>query len=187
MEVRNAHERPRLIVPIAGLEEKEYPFDFTVDAAELGLEAFYEGPIKIRGSVTKVGSQFFVKGRLAAVRVGECDRCLEMTREQVEPEFALYYRVAPSTPEKREEDNGDDRVRILAPEDHVIALDDEVRQSLRLQVPMKNLCSEFCKGLCPACGANLNVAECECEKGAVDPRWAKLAGLFDEKKDSEKN
>jgi len=29
---------------------------------------------------------------------------------------------------------------------------------------MRILCREDCKGLCPGCGANLNIEPCRCEK-----------------------
>lgn len=187
MDVRNANERPLLIVPVAGLEEKEYPFRFSVEADELALAEFYEGKIEIEGAVAKVGSQFFVKGKVQGVRVGECDRCLVPTREEVEQDFGLYYRVSASAVEEEDEDNGDDRVRVLGPDEHSIVLDDEIRQSLRLLVPMKNLCDEECKGLCPQCGKNRNEGECDCDAGPIDPRWAKLAGLFDKEGKEGKN
>lgn len=185
MEIRSVNGRPLLVVPIAGLEEKEYSFEFTVPADELEVDDFYEGKIVVRGGVTKVGSQFFVKGTISAVRVGECDRCLSPTRQEVEQEFGLYYRVSTSAAEESGEDSGDDRVRVLGPEEHLIVLDEEIRQSLRLLVPMKNLCREDCKGLCPQCGKNKNEGACDCDKGPIDPRWAKLAGLFD--KNEEEN
>ena len=42
------------------------------------------------------------------------------------------------------------------------------------------LCSEDCKGLCPRCGADLNLGPCSCKK-EVDPRLAVLAKLLENK------
>lgn len=182
MSKRGLEGRPLLVIPIAGLEEKEYPFSFVSDAEELGVEDSYRGEIKIKGVVSKVGGQFFVNGNITASQFGECDRCLQATEKSIEEDFAVYYRTGVAEQDADDDDAGDD-VRVIAPEESSIDLDEDIRQVLRLQVPMKNLCSEDCKGLCPECGKNLNNEQCECESGPVDPRWAKLAGLFN--KDSE--
>ncbi|MEA4815138.1 MAG: DUF177 domain-containing protein [Oscillospiraceae bacterium] len=39
------------------------------------------------------------------------------------------------------------------------------------------LCSPDCKGLCPRCGANLNLGPCGCKK-ETDSRWSALDSLF---------
>jgi len=44
-------------------------------------------------------------------------------------------------------------------------------------VPMKAICRSDCRGLCAACGANLNHEECRCETHSVDARLAPLARL----------
>jgi len=46
-----------------------------------------------------------------------------------------------------------------------------------LTLPTRTLCQEDCKGLCPYCGNNRNLASCECTEKPVDPRMAVLAGI----------
>jgi len=65
--------------------------------------------------------------------------------------------------------------------DQVADLTDMVRQELLLALPMKPLCSEECKGLCPRCGVNLNIETCDCRVKGMDSRWE---GLKDLKKDT---
>jgi uncharacterized protein len=43
-----------------------------------------------------------------------------------------------------------------------------------MAVPMKPLCREDCRGLCPTCGEDLNVTACGCAAEAADPRWEAL-------------
>ena len=43
---------------------------------------------------------------------------------------------------------------------------------LLVSIPGKILCREDCKGLCPVCGTNLNVAECGCDRDVLDPRMS---------------
>lgn len=47
---------------------------------------------------------------------------------------------------------------------------------------MTYLCKEDCKGLCPHCGADRNVTECDCESRQIDPRFAALRALLDNDK-----
>ena len=63
-------------------------------------------------------------------------------------------------------------------EHHDIDLTEAVRQYALLAMPMKALCREDCKGLCPTCGHNLNQGPCDCLSREVDPRWSKLSELL---------
>jgi uncharacterized protein len=51
------------------------------------------------------------------------------------------------------------------------------RDALALALPDQILCREDCAGLCPVCGADLNVDPHEHEEEVVDPRWAALEEL----------
>ena len=46
-----------------------------------------------------------------------------------------------------------------------------------LMVPLKPLCQEDCRGLCPICGANLNRETCSCQAEKSDSPFAALAKL----------
>ena len=58
-----------------------------------------------------------------------------------------------------------------------VDLDDLLRQQLYLSLPVKNLCAEECRGLCPGCGANLNQADCTCGAGEDRSPFAVLRQL----------
>ena len=53
-----------------------------------------------------------------------------------------------------------------------------VREAVILELPMRYLCSEECKGLCARCGANLNRGRCACGESEDDERWAPLKKLL---------
>jgi uncharacterized protein len=55
-----------------------------------------------------------------------------------------------------------------------------VREEIILSIPMKAVCSETCKGLCPECGQNLNEGQCDCVVERIDPRLAPLLDLLKE-------
>jgi len=47
----------------------------------------------------------------------------------------------------------------------VVDLTDDIRQQIVMEYPMKPLCREDCKGVCPQCGQNLNEGTCSCKEG----------------------
>ena len=59
-------------------------------------------------------------------------------------------------------------------EDDVADLTEMIRDTLIASQPIRNLCKEDCKGLCPICGVNLNESECDCDRLVVDPRLEAL-------------
>jgi uncharacterized protein len=61
--------------------------------------------------------------------------------------------------------------------DDQIDLNELLREQFYLALPMKPLCSEECKGLCPQCGINRNTATCACATEWEDPRLAALRGI----------
>ena len=79
-------------------------------------------------------------------------------------------------PSRGAEDEEDDTVfKIDA--NHMMDLTEPVRQALLVAIPMRPLCREDCKGLCPECGANLNYIDCGHHQEAADNRWDALRAL----------
>lgn len=74
------------------------------------------------------------------------------------------------------EDTGD---YVVAP-DGMVDLDELFTTDLVLDMPMKVLCRENCKGLCSQCGVNRNETSCECGQTTIDPRLAALSELLNE-------
>jgi uncharacterized protein len=66
--------------------------------------------------------------------------------------------------------------------DEQIDLNELLREQFYLTLPMKPLCSEDCKGICPQCGTNRNTAPCDCSPQWEDPRLAGLKTLLEKRK-----
>jgi uncharacterized protein len=60
----------------------------------------------------------------------------------------------------------------------MLDLGELLREQFLLALPMKPLCDDGCRGLCPECGANLNRTPCGCAPTWEDPRLAALKGLL---------
>ena len=66
-----------------------------------------------------------------------------------------------------------------------LELDEIVLNSFLMNVPGKFLCKEDCKGLCPQCGQDLNLGDCDCDNDTFDPRWAALKEIMEKTSDTE--
>lgn len=106
-----------------------------------------------------------------------CARCLDPVTHKVKREFDLLYR--PQGVDRRGEE-----VSISEAETEIgyyqgegLMLEDALREQVLLATPVKTLCREDCKGLCPRCGRNLNQEQCDCEQDARDPRWEALGEI----------
>jgi uncharacterized protein len=105
-----------------------------------------------------------------------CSRCLEEFALEVDEPFdVLCLPASDNTGEEEREIEEDDLTTVFY-RDQTIDLGQLVTEQFYLAVPMKPLCREDCRGLCPRCGTNLNAGACGCTHAWVDPR---LAGLRD--------
>jgi uncharacterized protein len=127
-------------------------------------------------SVEKDADAVFVRGRLVARVPQHCSRCLEPYTATVEPQVDA--RFVPNPRERGEEfELGADDLETDVYDNGVIDLTALLETETTLFLPMKPLCREDCRGLCPVCGGNRNVTDCRCEVQLADPRWAPLRSL----------
>lgn len=114
-----------------------------------------------------------IRGRLSVKFEAECDRCLELTTVPLETDFDLFYRPSPEDlPGELALSQGESEIGFY--EDGGIALSDILRDHILLSLPMQQVCSEACRGMCPICGQNRNLRGCDCEEKVVDERWSAL-------------
>jgi uncharacterized protein len=129
-------------------------------------------------NVEKSESELFIKGIVNGEVKLQCSRCLKDYNMPIRAVFEIIYH--PIETLKREElvelKRGEMDVEFYR--EGYIDTEDIVRDQILLNIPMKPLCFESCKGLCPVCGTNLNEAECGCERKKLDPRFAVLQSLL---------
>jgi uncharacterized protein len=106
-----------------------------------------------------------------------CARCLDPVGHAVREDFDLIYRPLGV-------DAVGDEASISLAETEIgyyqgegMLLEDVLKEQLLLALPVKQVCSRECKGLCPQCGANLNLESCNCVITMTDPRWAALEDI----------
>lgn len=132
---------------------------------DLRLEAVMEGVL--------------VSGTARASLSGECARCLDPLTSMIEVDFQELY-VYDDT---RSGESAEDDERRL--EGDLIDLEPVVRDAMVLALPLSPLCRDDCPGLCSECGVRLADADPDHHHGAVDPRWAALQGMLDQRQEDQ--
>ena len=154
-------------------ENYTLPIDHSVNLSE--VEYMGEYPLKKPGTVT---GKVTIKAGLVTLSISmvyvfsaPCDRCGLPTETQ--HKVTLEKSLAP-------EIAGIDNDDIILVEDLKLDLDELVYTEVIISLPMKHLCKEDCKGICPSCGKNLNDGKCDCNTKQIDPRLQALADLLKE-------
>ena len=164
-----------------------YPVDFREEfspgAIDLGEDVRQRTPLVTEGRADlveehhgkhEVVRDIRVKGRLEADLEVSCARCLEPVGLPVKRSFDLLYRPLGTDAGHKELSVTDAEAEIGYYQGEGLLLEDMLREQVLLAVPLKTVCRENCKGLCPHCGKNLNEGSCACSEEVDDPRWAAL-------------
>lgn len=142
---------------------------------EKGTGAAVGGPVHVSLAATKTSGGVAVKGRLQGNVSVTCSRCLADMAVDVSHDF--FYECLPAEAMEEEEELSKDSVDIHYYTGGEIDITALVQEQLALALPMRPLCREDCKGLCPKCGANLNLGDCGCQRGPADLRFAALKNI----------
>ena len=153
--------------------------DLTAEASELGVSlesARLESPVEVKLDIDRRGDEIFLKGRASVKAVLECARCLEEYCYVLESPVELLCMIGG---EPGEVGGCEDRENVIEARGGTkyVDLADHVRSELLVLIPLKPLCQESCKGLCPMCGTNLNISACTCDTKSDDSRWDALKKL----------
>jgi uncharacterized protein len=177
-----------MLIEIKDLEL--HPIDFEEEYRpgdlDLGLDIHQSAPLHAAGRAQLIEEHHGKNQRIKDIRVsGElstalelpCARCLEPVIQDVRRKFDLLYRPLGT-------DAGREELSVTGAEAEVsyyqgegLLLEDAVREQVLLALPLKVICREDCKGLCPHCGANLNSERCSCSEPVEDARWTALKEL----------
>lgn len=114
-----------------------------------------------------------MEAELFAALLIPCDRCLEDVKQEIHISTSKEINLC---------DTDDTQRDVL---DEMIYLDGTSFDAekfaygeILMNLPMKILCSEDCKGICNRCGTNLNHGDCGCDTTEIDPRMAKAMEVF---------
>jgi len=173
-------------------ELERHPVDFdeklAPGAIDLGSDLRQASPLDTSGRAQlveehhgkhKLITDIRLNGKLSTSVEVACARCLEPVVQKVKRDFDLLYRPLGADAGREETSVSGTEAEISYYQGEGLLLEDVLREQVLLAVPLKAICSEDCKGLCPQCGTNLNVTKCSCAEPVEDARWSALKDLRD--------
>ncbi|KUI19532.1 hypothetical protein AU193_12880 [Mycobacterium sp. GA-1285] len=141
----------------------------------LDLIGIAEGaPMALDLRVESVSEGVLVSGTVSAPTSGDCARCLTPVTGDVEIDLTELFAYPDSATDETTE--ADEVGRVV---NDTVDLEQAIIDAVGLALPFAPLCGPDCAGLCPDCGVALATAEPGHHHERIDPRWAKLAGMFD--------
>ncbi len=158
--------------------EKDFAFEISPDEIELGEEvARLVSPARITGKVKRGSSKIHISGVLSGTIEIDCTRCCVSQTKPLELDFDLVYVSAKRYSSERGTEVSDSELVVAVYDNDEIDLIELAREQILLSLPIRYYCSPDCKGLCPECGVNRNLNECDCAGKEIDPRWSALRKL----------
>lgn len=176
---------------LIGIRELEaHPIDFEEDlppeVVDLAPDWRQIGPLHSSGRAQLVeehhGKHQLIRdiriaGRLKTRVETACARCLEPVQQDIVRDFDLLYRPQGADAGTHETPVTTAEAEVSYYQGEGLLLEDVLREQILLGAPLRAICREDCKGLCPSCGKNLNSEQCGCSQGLEDDRWSALKDL----------
>jgi len=134
-------------------------------------------PVHVDFDIHKDKDRFRLVGTARTELELACGRCLEPFRIPFDSTFDLRYLPESASSGEGEREVAEYDLDTSVYRDDQIDLNELLCEQFYLALPMKPLCREDCRGLCPQCGTNLNTGTCSCAPQWEDPRLAPLKGL----------
>ena len=145
------------------------------------LAGIIDGPdpgrvLRVNACLNRVDDFIYVKGSIDVMMNLTCDRCLKIYPFEVKAPFA--YLLVPGSAEKEGFDAANRAdAEVLTYNGKEAPIGDILKEQILLQIPMRHVCNEECKGMCPGCGADLNDELCRCKKDVDNGPFSVLRGL----------
>lgn len=143
---------------------ESFRFSEIFPSIRLGSEEYvFRKPLEVSLDVINTGKSLLVKGKVQSELAVNCSRCLKDFAYPLNFDFEDEW-LPQEIASLEEEDNA------LIFEKDEFSINDRMLEHILLHFPMKFICSEECKGLCPECGVDLNLMKCNCSNEVIDPR-----------------
>lgn len=148
---------------------------YSIDDFDLGSEhVHFNAPIHLKGTFTRVKSGILLDAIITAEVTLNCSRCLD----EFKTELRFDIHEAYSLPERTSQFEGYEEVFTIEP-GGTIDIEPAISENISLNIPVKPLCSDDCRGICPVCGTNLNEEQCSCELPGTGSAFDVLKKLKD--------
>ena len=129
-----------------------------------------KAPVRITGEILSKTGIVNLSATITAEYEADCDRCGVLSKK--------VHTIPVKNTIVTELANGNDNDEMLVLQDMKLDLHELTLTEVVLNIPIKHLCRDDCKGICQDCGKNLNEGDCNCSKESVDPRLQILKDLL---------
>lgn len=168
-----------LEIPLISITERGFRLEVTQDVNSLrpeGVEPLPMGEVTVRGTLTPMIGQYLFQGTVEGVYSQPCARCLEGAEIPVSLPVVWTFEEGPTDHRGRDmEDEGempveeeDEAYGLFAYQGAAIDMARPVWAEATLALPVKFVCREDCRGLCPMCGGNRNTVPCACQEVVIE-------------------
>lgn len=105
-----------------------------------------------------------------------CSRCIASYETAIGSTFSIIYRKVNSQEIDQDEDTelSDQDLISATYSGNEIDLTHEIEEQVAMEIPIKPLCNQNCKGLCPVCGIDLNHTSCNCSNEQTSFKFSAL-------------
>jgi uncharacterized protein len=142
-------------------------------------DAILVEPVTADFVLTHIGRDLRLVGKINTTVCYTCSRCVGEFSKALSAGFDLQYLPQPKSTGTEEIELRYEDMEVGFYDGVSLDVDLVVLEQIELALPMKFVCREDCRGLCPICGADLNQAACRCAEREPDSR---MAALLDFKK-----
>ncbi|MBL7645961.1 MAG: DUF177 domain-containing protein [Candidatus Hydrogenedentes bacterium] len=176
-----------LEIQLIFVTERGFRLDVTLDVNSLrpeGVEALPMGEVTVRGTLTPMIGQYLFQGTVEGVFSQPCARCLEPAEVPVSLPVVWTFEEGPAENRRRDDDDDevvdeveDEAYGLYAYQGTSLSLAWPVWTEVALALPVKFVCREDCRGLCPVCGGNRNSAPCTCPEEVIEETPVQNSGF----------
>jgi uncharacterized protein len=168
------------------LRKIEFRELYSPGTIDFGPDLAQKAPLRTEGRAELIEEHHGGKNYVQDIRVvgkfggqfeSRCARCLEPVTMRLGEDFDLLYRPLGVVKMAADVAITDADTEIGYYQGEGLDLADVLKEQVLLAVPLRALCRDDCRGLCPQCGVNRNTIECHCSEERSDPRWAALAEI----------
>jgi uncharacterized protein len=177
-----------MFIKIKDLELRKLEFNesFASGVIDFGQDLVQSTPLRTSGQAELIrenrGAHEVIEdirlvGSFSVEMENLCARCLEPVHNAISEKFDLLYRPLGVDAKSEEVSISKAETEIGYYQGEGLLLEDVLKEQILLALPVKQVCKDACKGLCPQCGKNLNVESCDCITSMPDPRWSALEDI----------
>ena len=165
------------INPILKGDTSEIIVDYLLSTEEAIDDITFPVPFSVQGMVKDMAGYITLNLNACVKYATACARCLIPISKEI---TVCFSKTVVTEQTELQTDETDD---YIISRDGLIDVDETLIEQILLELPLKHLCKEDCKGLCPKCGADLNTHPCNCDTSEPDPRFDVLRKLLENKND----